>query len=230
MSNTGKTTTTRPAATQDHDQDQEVAEVQHPCGVCPMRSIAQNETYGYDEGCTRVTRRCRGCDQQKPQVGWGWGFLWGGLAAFLCADCRIPAEPNVEVTHPRFTAPLTFENDGQRYAVAEALSAGAAQANSGSGSPVAASVLSRMAECLRSSAGPIDIDLSDVPMQSRRIVLERLSLIRDYARDPRDARLLRTMVWVWSAFVEDSGPPPPAPAPRPTVAEVSRRVNGEIWI
>lgn len=203
----------------------EPAEV-HPCAVCPMRSIAQSEARGYCEGCKRATRTCRGCRQPKAQSGWGWGFLLG-VAAFLCADCRVPPEPDVRETHARFKVTLELDDHAQHFALAELVLK--AVTGPTANSP-AAWALSRIAACLRDGDdGVIDADLSDVPMESRLVVVEALGRAHDRATQASDRRALRGLSYQWSAFVDDSTPRPADPGPAPSVAEVSRRVNGEIW-
>lgn len=205
------------------------AEEIHPCAVCPMRSTKENATFGYCEGCTRVTRHCRGCQQNKPQSEWGWGFLpLVGLLQFLCSDCRVPAPPDVRETHPRFGAQLDFGGQSQRYHLAEVLCAVGRTLGTAGGSP-ACTALERMASCLRiNTDGAIDVDVSDVPLQSREVIEEGLAR-NAYVSDPGLEASLRSLRWAWSAFLEESKPRPPAPEAAPTVAERSRQAFGEIW-
>lgn len=217
----------------DVDERVEVAAVEapaeiHPCAVCPMRTTKRDDSFGYCEGCTRVTRRCRSCRQNKPMTGWGWGLLLGGMAAFLCADCRIPAVPDVCESHPRFETQLEVGGDLPRFRLAEVVAAVARSLGPVESSP-AGVALNRMAACLRTDAdGVIDIDVSDVPMESRDAIDEALTR-NVYVSDPAVNGVLKSLRWAWTVFLQDSKPQPVAPDPAPTTAELSRQVHGEVW-
>ncbi|WP_326646404.1 hypothetical protein OG884_17440 [Streptosporangium sp. NBC_01755] len=194
------------------------------CDSCPLRSTAENDSRGYCEGCSLVSRYCQSCESNKPQTGWGWGFYWG-LLRWLCADCRFPGEADVTGSHPRFVYRLPVTGDAQRYAMITELNraAGSAQAVG-----PASWVLTRMSrQLVDNPSGDIDIDVSDADLHAREAVSVHLINARNLG-DQRMYQPLTTLYLAWSEFVHDSTPKKESPRrPEPTLGEWSAAMYGE---
>lgn len=190
------------------------------CDTCPGRSLGRDSSHGYCEGCENFTRRCPGCRQDRLQAGWGWGVTLYGLIEWMCADCRWPPPPDVAGQHPRFAVTLDVDERG-RFEVASVLDTASGKAGGGP----AAWAIARMAAALRGGDGrSVDVDLVDVPLESRRAVDQVLSRLW---WDHPTMSALKTLAWAWSGHVAECVPPPAAPAPPPSPAQVARERFGE---
>jgi hypothetical protein len=203
----------------------EQAEATRTClGVeCPLRSTAENASFGYCEGCPK-TRPCPSCGQRKPQAGWWWGSAWNRVDHWTCEDCRydlaeswadMPADPErrarvldwlsshpelaaIVEAHPTFVASLDLAGDEQRFETASALSRAAQVSGS--------DVLARMAAALRSSAGGgrISVDVSDVDMLARnRVTVALYNVAQTSTHTPEAARApLAALLRVWDGWLD----------------------------
>lgn len=203
----------------------------HPCGSCPLRSTS-GSAFGYCEGCTRATRQCRCCQQNKPQSGWGWGLLFGGMVGWVCADCKARTEPDVESTHPRFVADLAIDASEDRWKVADLLASTALNTGVSGAVDPAAMTLARMAKAIREApaAGPIalDVDLSDVPLEYRRSVLGGVQKALGSSRGGEVSATLQKLLHRWVEHLSECDPAPEPPRTE-SLGETSRRVNREVW-
>lgn len=219
-------TTETPAATETAAVPKAPAE--HPCSRCPMRSTAENSTYGYCENCPSVLRQCKSCWQHKPMVGWGYGFVrQSGLISWLCPDCRVPAEPEVTETAPTFSCWLLDLGDDPavRYGAAEGLTVAAVSFQFGGQRAIA-----RLADQVRRTAdGKIEVDLRDINMEARQAVGEAIHRAYNAQRHQGAMRVLRSLHIAWQDHLEDSVRRPD-PQVKETPGEHSRRVNGEKWL
>jgi hypothetical protein len=186
-----------------------------PCAVCPARSIAEDSSFGYCEGCPSRLRRCPSCEQYRPQTDWGYGAagMVFALIRWVCAGCRVRVVDAVS-EHPRFVVHLGLAPSTK---IAGRLARELERAADRDHHHPAAEVLRRIGGKM-SARGDADVDVSDVGLVDRRAVqtvLERLPGDVPHAVSAACYALVRA----WGNFVDASAAPPPARVPAPTVAE-----------
>jgi len=185
-----------------------------PCAVCPARSIAEDSSYGYCEGCTSRLRRCPSCEQYRPQTDWGYGTagVTFKLIRWVCAGCRIRTVDAV-AEHPRFRIRLGLAPGTK---IAAQLSRELERAADRDGHSPVVEVLRRIAKM--GVRGDVDVDVSDFGLADRRAVATVLGrLMGDVPHVIRPA--VYALARAWGSFVDASAAPPPMPTPAPTVAE-----------